>query len=161
MSGGDSSSGLRYTTCWMGVCVTSVVQYTHASHPRTLSSHTDPAYLSFPIFLHFWHCDIPLLFPVFPILTRSAVFGPGGGEWSIQNLFISEAIWRHLVPHGQFVTVLNARRCPWGWPVAIALLDTRWEEGGRGRINLTKAVKQIRPTQQSQGRTELAVSTSH
>lgn len=86
------------------------------------------------------------------------------GEWSIQNLLPSEVILRHLVPHGQFVIMRNARRHPWGWPVVIALPDTQQQKKkdtgrdtqkermwSRGRMNLTKAPKQIRPTQQSQG----------
>lgn len=58
------------------------------------------------------------------ILSRSAVSGPGrfagGGDSqgveseAFKSLFISEAIRRHLVPHAQFVTEQNARRCPWG-----------------------------------------------
>lgn len=98
-------------------------------HTRTVSSDIDPAYLSLLIFFYFltlWHPSS--LFPVFPILTRSAVSGPGGAaSGTFKSLFISEAILRHLVPHGQFVTMQNARRCPWGWPVVIALPDT-WRE---------------------------------
>lgn len=86
-----------------------------------------------------------------------------GEKWDIQILFISKAILRHRVPHGQFVTMWNARRCPWGWPLVIALPDTwrerSWKlreaegegEKSRRRMNLTKALKQICPTQQSQG----------
>lgn len=78
-------------------------------------------------FLTLWHPSSP--FPVFPILTRSAVSGPGGAaSGTFKSLFISEAFLRHLVPHGQFVTMQNARRCPWGWPVVIALPDTRREK---------------------------------
>lgn len=122
-------------------------------------------FLFFFYFLTLWHPSSP--FPVFPTLTRSAVSGPGGAaSGTFKSLFISEAILRHLVPHGQFVTMQNARRCPWGWPVVIALPDTRREkkketaretekkkEWSRGRMNLTKALKHIRPTQQSQGTT--------
>lgn len=60
MSWKDSSSGLRYTTCWMGDYVTSVVQYRlfpFLSVPD--SSDIDPAYLPLLILLIFWHCDIP------------------------------------------------------------------------------------------------------
>ncbi len=118
---------------------------------------------TFP-FLFCFFSDIvtfPLSFP--PLQFRQDLQFPVlGEEWNIQNLFISEAILRHLVPHGQFVTMRNARRCPWGWPLVIALPDTgrkrrkqreAEEEGerSRGRMNLTKALKQIRPTQQSQG----------
>lgn len=99
-------------------------------HTQTVSSDIDPAYLSLLIFFYFltlWHPSSP--FPVFPILTRSAVSGPGGAaSGTFKSLFISEAILRHLVPHGQFVTMQNARRCPWGWPVVIALPDTRREK---------------------------------
>lgn len=61
--------------------------------------------------------------------------GTHGGVESeaFKSLFISEAIRRHLVPHAQFVTEQNARRCPWGWPVAIALADTQGERGERKR----------------------------
>lgn len=85
MLGRASSSGLRYTTRWW-VCVSlscSIQAFPSPHH--TLSSHIDPVYLSSPIFLHFWHEDIPLLFPVFPILTRSAVSGPGGANGAFRT----------------------------------------------------------------------------
>lgn len=82
-----------------------------------------------PCLLPFW---VDLQFPVLGGLL-------GGGDSRVleseafKSLFISEAIRRHLVPHAQFVTEQNARRCPWGWPVAIALPDTQRERGERKR----------------------------
>lgn len=127
MSWKDSSFGLWYTTCWMGDYVTSVIQYRLFLFYQ---SQTQSALiLALPTF-HLLFClfsDIVTFLLSFLSLPfrQDLQFPVLGGVWNIQNLFISEAILRHLVPHGQFVTMWNARRCPWGWPLVIALPDTR------------------------------------
>ncbi len=164
MSWMDSSSGLSYTTCWMGDYVTAVIQYRlscfiNPRHNQLWYWHCLPSPSYFAYFLILWH--FPLSFLSSPF-QQDLHFPVLEGGWNIQNLFISSAVWRHRVPPGQFVTMWNARRCPWGWPLVIALPDTRREkkreternrgrDRSRGRMNLTKALKQIRPTQQSQG----------
>lgn len=120
----DLFHGFSCTTCWTGV------QY------------------GFWLFSQFWtYSPLKLALPNFPFLfclfsdtitftlsllslrvQQNLQFPVLGGECNIQNLFIYVAILRHLVPHGQFVTMWNARGCPWGWPVVIPLPDTEREK---------------------------------
>lgn len=125
---------------------------------------------SFLILLIFWHCVISPLFPVFPILTRSAVFSPRGRLEHSKPLHLG-AIHRHLVPPGQFVTMLNARRRPWGWPVVVALADTQWEKkkvtekewgrGAEGEWTWQRSWNISVPLSRAMEVCSLAVSTSH
>lgn len=165
MSWKDSSSGLRYTTCWMGDYVTSVVQYRlfpFLSVPD--SSDIDPAYLPLLILLIFWHCDIPPphLFLVFPILTRSAVSNPGGRMEHSKPLHLcgnSEtpcppwSICHHVECQEVSLGLTSGHCSPWHSETEKERNRERQRkrERSRGRMNLTKALKQIRPTQQSQG----------
>lgn len=175
MSWKDSSSDLWYTTCWMADYVTSAVQYRlfpFLSIPDTVSSDIGPAYPPLPILLIFWHCDISPLFSCLHHSYESCSFRSSGG-WNIQNVFISEAILRHLVPHGQFVTMWNARRCPWGWPLATALPDTRGEKkketqrgrgrerGAEGEWTWQRPWNRSVPLSRARGVCSQAVSTSH
>lgn len=63
---------------WLCHLSYSIQAFPFLSIPDTVSSDIGPAYLSLAILLVFWHCDIPPLFPVFAIPTRSAVSGPRG-----------------------------------------------------------------------------------
>lgn len=91
-------------------------------------------------------------------------------EQNIQNPFISEAILRHLVPYGQFVTMWNARRYPWGWPPVVALPDT-WREkkrrgkererGAEGEWTWQRPCNRSIPLSRAKGVCSRAVSTSH
>lgn len=101
MSWKDSSFGIWYTTCWMGDSVTSVVQYRlfpFLPIPDSLSSDIGLAYLPLPILLIFRHCDIPLLFPVPAIPTRSAVSGPEGGNGAFKTSSSLRQFWGTLSP---------------------------------------------------------------
>lgn len=92
-----------------------------------LTSKIGSAQLFLAVLLIFWHYGIRPFFSVIVIPTKSAVSGPWGRMENSKPLHL-RGNFRHLVPHGQFVTMWNARGCPWGWPVVIALPDTQREK---------------------------------
>lgn len=81
-SGRDSSSGLRHHAEWVSISPQLFNAHLSfsASHPRTLRSRIDPPYLSFRIFLHFWHCDIPPTLPCLPHSDKICSFRSWGGR---------------------------------------------------------------------------------
>lgn len=117
-------------TCWIGDYTMSGVQcrlFPSLSVRDLLTSKIGSAQLFLPVLLIFWHYGIRPFFSVIVIPTKSAVSGPWGRMENSKPLHL-RGNFRHLVPHGQFVTMWNARGCPWGWPVVIALPDTQREK---------------------------------
>lgn len=130
------------------------------SLPDIVSSEIDLAYLSLLILLIFWHCDMPPLFPVFPILTRSAVSVPGGRMEHSKPLHLwgnsktpcpPWSICHHVECQEVSLGLTSGHRSPWHFETEKERNgDAEKRERSRGGMNLTKALKQIRPAQQSQ-----------
>lgn len=159
--------------CWMGdaFCLS-------VSHPTPTQHSYWPCLPFFPVFLHFWHCDISQLFclshsdKICSFRTSLGVGGEGGMQHSKPlhlwgNLETPCPPWS-ICHHAECQEVslgLTSGHCsPWHLVSEKKKGERkrqRKKEMSRGSMDLTKAVKQIRPTQQSLGRTELAVSTSH
>lgn len=125
-----------------------------------LTSKIGSAQLSLPVLLIFGHYNIHPLFTVIASPTKSAVSGPWGRMEHSKPLHLRGnfkapcppwSICYHVECQGVSLGLTSGHSSTWHWEGEKEGSKGREREWSWERLNLTKALKQICPTQQSQG----------